>query len=372
MTAMAINIHERFQNAEQMKEALQQERKVLPVEAVRKKKRVRRTASIAAGIAAALLLVGVFAGGLSKNKKDVVLDPATISVWYSLSDDEALAAQKENALQSIYNALYDGDQFADVKIEMRGIPEDSYRDELNKAYTQDSMPTVFESPQSDDECMKKAESLKEITSLVEKDDCRFRSDFEKYIEEGTRMPTAFNAPVVYVNTEVVPDSANLKSVADMSDLTALSGGNVKYQPMSVQSELKSVYEEILPGFSAYTGKMGSEEDFVSGKTAIFFGDTSAYFRIREALPGKFSMLTLDLESIPCQYANCWSMTASNDAERAAAETFLAYLMSNNAQDIYYLQGKSGLPMNAAALDEYDNVRKQFEQVIADCDSYTFG
>lgn len=373
MTAMAINIHERFQNAEQMKEALQQERKVLPVEAVRKKKRVRRTAGIAVGIAAVMLLVGVFAGGLSKNKKDIVLDPATISVWYSLSGDEALAAQKENALQSIYNALYDGDQFAKVKIEMRGIPEDSYRDELSKAYAQDSMPTVFESPQSDDECMKKAERLKELTSLVEKNDCRFRADFEKYLEDGTRMPTAFNVPVAYINTEAVPDSAKLKSVADMDDLTALSGGSVKYMPMSVQSGLESVYANMLPGFSTYMGKMGSEEDFVSGKTAIFFGDTSAYFRIREALPGKFSMLTLDLESIPCQYANCWSMTASNDEERAAAETFLAYLMSNNAQDIYYLQGGNpGLPMNTAALDGYDDVRKQFEQVIADCDSYTFG
>ena len=77
-------------------------------------------------------------------------------------------------------------------------------------------------------------------------------------------------------------------------------------------------------------------------------------------------------SIPCQYANCWSMTASEGAEKAAAETFLAYLISNNAQDIYYLQGGNpGLPMNAAALDGYDDVRKQFAQVVADCGRYTF-
>lgn len=118
--------------------------------------------------------------------------------------------------------------------------------------------------------------------------------------------------------------------------------------------------------------MSSEKEFMEGQTAICFGDTSIYFQIRDVLPGKFSMLTLNVGSIPCQYANCWSMTASEGAEKAAAETFLAYLISNNAQDIYYLQGGNpGLPMNAAALDGYDDVRKQFAQVVADCGRYTF-
>ena len=372
MTAMAINIHERFQNAAQMKEALMQKRKVLPVEAVRKKKKARRTAGIAAGIAVVLLLVGIFAGNLTKNKKEIVLDPATISVWYSLSSDEGLAAEKTNALQSIYDALYDGDQFANVKIEMRGIDENSYRQELDKAYDAGRMPTVFESVQSDDECMKAAQSLKELADMPGTNDCQFQAAFEKYIQTGTQMPMAFNVPVVYINTEVVTDSADLKSIAGMNELLALCGGEMKYKPMSVQNGLKAVYSEVFPEFSSYDGKMSSEKEFMEGQTAICFGDTSIYFQIRDVLPGKFSMLTLNVGSIPCQYANCWSMTASEGAEKVAAETFLAYLISNNAQDIYYLQGGNpGLPMNAAALDGYDDVRKQFAQVVADCGRYTF-
>lgn len=372
MTAMAINIHERFQNATQMKEALLQKRKVLSVEAVRKKKKTRRTAGIAAGIAAVMLLAGVFAANLVKNKKEVVLEPATISVWYSLSSDESIAAEKENALQAIYDALYDGDQFANVKIEMRGIAADSYREELNKAYAEGSMPTVFESAQSDDECMKAAQNLKELAGMPDTEDCKFQTAFENYIQNGTKMPTAFNVPVVYINTEVVTDSANLKSVAGMNDILKLCGGELKYKPMSVRKGLKSVYKKIIPGFSDYVSKMSSDVKFLEGKTAVCFSDTSIYFKVRDALPGKFTMITLDLEKIPCQYANCWSMSASEGAEKTAAETFLAYLLSNNAQDIYYLQGGNpGLPMNAAALDGYDDVRKQFEQVIASCDAYTF-
>ena len=74
-----------------------------------------------------------------------MLDPATISVWYSLSSDESIAAEKENALQAIYDALYDGDQFANVKIEMRGIAADSYRKELNKAYAEGSICSTYHS-----------------------------------------------------------------------------------------------------------------------------------------------------------------------------------------------------------------------------------
>ena len=186
------------------------------------------------------------------------------------------------------------------------------------------------------------------------------------------MPTAFNVPVVYINSEVVTDSEELKSVAGMDDLLALCGGELKYKPMSVQNGLQSVYAEIFPEFSGFVSKMDTVKEFVEGKTAVCFGDTSVYFQIRDALPGKFSMITLDMRDIPCQYANCWSMSASEGAEKAAAEIFLAYLMSNNAQDIYYLQGGNpGLPMNAAALDGYDDVRKQFEQVIANRDAYTF-
>ena len=372
MTAMAINIHERFQNASQMKEALMQQRKVLPVEAVRKKKKARRTAGIAACIAAVAVLLGIFAGNLSKNRKEVVLAPADISVWYSLSSDESLAAEKENAMQRIYDALYDGDQFANVKIELRGIPSGSYRKELSKAFKEGNMPTVFEAVRSDDSYMEAAQSLNGVSDRLEKSGFGMQDAFEKRLREGKRMPTAFAVPVVYINTETVTDAAGLEKISGMSDLMALCGGDMKYKSMSLKKALDATYSLILSDFSGYKGKMLSESQFLKGKTAVCFGDTSMYFQVREALPGKFAMVSVDRKTIPCWYMNWWSMTAAEDAQKAAAETFLAYLMSDNAQDIYYLQGGNpGLPMSAAVLEEYDGVRKQFDRVIANRGAYTF-
>lgn len=372
MTAMAINIHERFQTAAQMKEALLQQRKVLPVETARKKKKARRTAGIAACIAAVAVLLGIFAGNLSKNRKEVLLAPASLSVWYAVSSDESLAAEKENAMQRIYDALYDGDQFTNVKIELRGIPSGSYRQELAKAYKEGSMPTIFEAVRSGDPYMKGAQNLSGVADRLEESGFRMQAAFEKRLREGTKMPTGFAVPVIYINTEAVPDAGNLQTVSGMSDLLALCGGEMKYRSMSVRSTAEAAFSAILTDFSAYKEKLQPEAEFLKGNTAVCFGNTSMYFQIREALPGKFLMVSVDREEIPCLYTNWWSMTAAEDAQKAAAETFLAYLMSDNAQDIYYLQGgNSGLPLSSAVLEEYDGVRKQFEQVIARRDAYTF-
>lgn len=79
------------------------------------------------------------------------------------------------------------------------------------------------------------------------------------------MPTAFNVPLVYINSEVVTDSEELKSVAGMDDLLALCGGELKYKPMSVQNGLQSVYAEIFPEFSGFASKMGTVKEFVEEK-----------------------------------------------------------------------------------------------------------
>ena len=101
MTAMAINIHERFQNATQFKEALLKERKVEPVETVRRKKRIRRTAGIGLGIAAVVVLLCIFSGNLAKNKAEVLLEPAEISVWYPVGADGDTSSVRDQGMQAV-------------------------------------------------------------------------------------------------------------------------------------------------------------------------------------------------------------------------------------------------------------------------------
>lgn len=372
MTAMAINIHERFQNATELKEALLQERKVLPVEIVRKKKKVKRTAGIAAGIAVVALLLGIFAGRLSKNKAEVVLDPASITVWYAVSASENEAIEKENALQAILDALYDGDQFAKVDIDMRGIPEEEYEAELSQAYSEDNMPSIFEAVNATAEYMNAAQSMDSVMDAVSKDSCYFLNKYKEYFESQTQLPTAFNVPVVYINTEVVTDLGEITQLSSLDALFALHGGQMKSMPMSVKDGLKDTYGAMFDGFKNIVSGMESRDAFLQSRTAVYFADTSDYFRVREALPGKFAMLSVDANTIPCSFTNCWSMSATDGAEKVAAEVFVSYLLSNNAQDLYYLQASNaGLPLEKVTFDGYDDVRRQFEEIVGHRDAYVF-
>ena len=122
MTAMAINIHERFQNATQFKEALLKERKVEPVETVRRKKRIRRTAGIGLGIAVVAVLLCIFSGNLAKNKAEVLLEPAEISVWYPVGADGDTSSVRDQGMQAVLEALQEGDQFNSVTVTLRPIP----------------------------------------------------------------------------------------------------------------------------------------------------------------------------------------------------------------------------------------------------------
>ena len=129
---------------------------------------------------------------------------------------------------------------------------------------------------------------------------------------------------------------------------------------------------MFDGFMDSAKNMESGNAFLQNKTAIYFADTSDYFRVREALSGKFAMLSVGADKIPCSFANCWSMSAADGAEKAAAEVFIAYLLSNNAQDLYYLQaGNSGLPLEKVTFDGYDDVRRQFEEIVSHLDAYGF-
>ena len=129
MTAMAINIHERFQNATQFKEALLKERKVEPVETVRRKSESGVQPALAFGIAAVVVLLCIFSGNLAKNKAEVLLEPAEISVWYPVGADGDTSSVRDQGMQAVLEALQ-GDQFNSVTVTLRPIPEDVYSETL--------------------------------------------------------------------------------------------------------------------------------------------------------------------------------------------------------------------------------------------------
>ena len=97
-----------------------------------------------------------------------------------------------------------------------------------------------------------------------------------------------------------------------------------------------------------------------------FADTAVCFAVREALPGQYRIVGADGAS--CRFVNSWSLgSTENPGEAKVAQWFLAYLLSDNAQDYCYIRNTvPGLPLNRTALDVYRDVyRNDMEQLLSD-------
>lgn len=371
MTAMAINLHERFQSAAEFKAALMQERQVLPLETVRKKKRLKRSVSIAGSLC--LIAVLVFAGihWYGTRKENALLDPATVSIWYSLSGSEDIQAQKSAAMDAILDEIRSSDIFAQVEIEAKAIPEAEYHAALETALASGQIPTLFEAP--DTTYSQNTQSVEAVLSSPEAADCAFLKSCQERLLSEKRVPTGFSIPVVYVNTSLITTSSEIV-LSSMEEFLKLDNGDLKYKPMASNPADLSAFTSALPGFSAYadTVKSYTKKDFLSEKAIVYFSDTSDYYDVRASLPGRFQILPLAETSIPCQFTNYWSIGSTQENDTAAAAEILSYFLSNYAQDQYYLQTNApGLPLEESTLSAYAEVRPVFADLLTDLSAYTF-
>ena len=361
MTAMAINIHERFQSAGEFKDALLGQRQVLPVEVVRKRKVRRRTFGIAGSLVAAVLLVLIGFQWFGNRRDQAVLAPAEVSVWYALEADDDQAARKNAAMEAIVGELEKSDRFSKETITLQGIPEDSYPETLAQAYRGGEMPVLYESLLADAPYLEGANSLLDVAARVQSE-CPYLDGYTA----DCRFPVGFDAPVVYINSSLVTDIPEGTTVDSVEAFMKLSGGSMAYLPVAADPDVRALLSEALPDYTANRSALEAytAQDFLEGRAVAYFADTSDYFRVRSALPGHFVMLPVKAEPSVLRYSNFWSTTTPDGDTREAAQEILAYLLSNYAQDQLYLQaGCPGLPLEKTALDNYVSVRHAFQPVF---------
>lgn len=374
MKAMAINAHERFQNAKELAEVLRQEKDVLPVEVVRKRKKKRRTYGIGGGILAVVVLLAVFGFNIGKQREDVLLEAANISVWYSVDENNENA--KNKAMQDILDDITSSNVFTRVKIEVEAIPEEEYEQRLEEAYQNDSMPTVFESVEKDVDCMEDTIELEDIIKEAGKNNCYYLKDYDKYFEDYKQVPTGFQIPVVYLNTVIVQDYTEEFTFDSMEDLMGLAEGEFRFMPTALKLEMKETYEKMYSDFNLYETKMDvtdeGKQTFLDGECAAYFSDTSDYMEVQSSLPGQYVMIPLGADEVICEFTNYWSVSECDKKEEKAGIEVVKTFLTDNAQDKFYLQNaNSGLPIHKKTVNNYVSVRHKFETILSGCEEYIF-
>lgn len=376
MMAMAIDCHERFKTAGEMKMALRGQKKIDSLPAQRHKKKVKRTAGISGGLIAAALLIAVGFNWYHMKKVDAVLKPADIDVWYSVSDNEDMAARKTAVMEDIVAALDEGEVFENVEISLKAIPEGEYQATLDEAADAGKLPVLFES----DYCSQKVLDVAQdgagaALEDVKKDTCVLIPENMDYLRTSKRAPTGFHVPVIYINKAQLPDCPDGITVSSMAELIELCGNKMDEKSFSVAAANENAYTQMFSDFSDYTDnyKDYTVQDFYGRKTVALFADTSEYFNVRRQLPDPVSMVFINSDHVICNFANSWSIGACDENDIAAAEALISYMLQNYPQDIYYSHDSqlSGIPVEKGALSAYVDVNPVFKGMFDDTSVFEF-
>ncbi len=394
MRAMALRPELRFKNADQFLEALNQKTKVLTVGQKLHRYRMRR-AAIIAGIS---LLVGgtgllchqvytyrqamlyqveaklsVQMPGINEYHADRIEQAGGMGSFGG-QEDKILSHQASEAMLEEMLEEY-GKDFENVQVEQEEVlSHEQYEERLRQQAAQGELPDVFvttETARRQPEVWQNLGSLDAAFDSVDAHDYYFMGDkeFERcFGQEKKQLPVSFCAPVLYVNTYLVPETGHLSQATGLDALTL--DGQPSY---CVSRKEQEMYRKAFgagkedQAFSQPLSRQGYEP-FLRREKAYYLGTTDDYEAIRASLGGIYQMVILEKlqkdGKVKGRFTHFWSINASlEDEERTAAGHMVHYLLGERAQDVFNVQNGNGLSLNKAIMDLYVTNNEEFQPVM---------
>lgn len=354
MKAMAVDPNLRFQNVTEFEAVLRSEAKVEPIATTIRKNKRKRMLRYTAGIAAGVLGIAGLGFYLSHSMRAAEYHPADISVWYVQDDTDFSDAMTE--IRDKFCEEYDG-----LNIELVGIDSADYQERLRSASESGDMPALFLSDGIDTQGLPVVQ-MEKVLQDFDTNRCHFLADCREEIGNSDKLPLAFNVPVVYMNTLLCDYTGD--SVSDISTVCDASS------TLCIDQKLSDTFTSVF-GENPY--KSTAQELFYAGSAELLFSDSSSYFSVQNALPARFRILTLEKDTIPCSFYDCWSLgKRENRNEELTAQYFLEFLLSDFSQDILYIRNRTGaMPLSCNALDEYREIYPEFAVLAENMEQYHF-
>ncbi len=392
MRAMALSQELRFQNVDQFQAALRNETKVRDVAAELKRRKRIRIISVAA-MAAVICGGGVGCWGFYQLKQQAMYDvAATVSLLMpdvngekeeEVRDAGAMAAKDGEARQI---ELEDSSQMLErmlkeyetnfQKVEWQGEvcgQSQEYEAFLEEALSQGDGPFVFETSAvrpGDGKIWDQLGSLDTCYRMLDEKRYYFMEtkEFKEYFgRDKKQLPVSFSAPVLYVNTHMVPAQELPEDFTSLDQLEVEGMLSV-----CVGAKDREMYREAFgagkdPAFGeAKPGEKGYES-FLKRETAYYLGSTDDYEAVRAGLGGIYKMVVLDKlqrdGAVKGRFTHLWSINGSlKGDDKKASDSLVYYLAGESAQDVFNLQSGNGLPLNKAMMDTYVQGNDEFQAI----------
>lgn len=401
MRAMALRQELRFQNVMQFQAAIQNKAKVLNVDGELKRRKTIRGVSIAAvvlGLAGAgLVCRQIYVGkqrALYNVQADVcVLMPDVNEVKEAQireagaigsKDGEGKQIQLESSQEMLERMLVEyGENFQKVNVTEKICQGDSdYESCLLQELEGEEPPFAFETSgitAADADIWEKLGELETCYEGLDPDayyflDCEEFQDY--FASEKKQIPVSFRAPVLYVNTHMVPEDQIPAAVTSLADLEL--DGAPSY---CVSREDRLMYRDAFQAseedaaFKEPAGEEKGYEPFLRREMAYYLGNTDDYEAIRAGLGGIYKIVVLkELQeegAVKGRFTHLWSINGDlKSQEKQAADSLLYYLMGESAQDVFNLQNGNGLSLNKNMLKTYVEGNDEFQEILDELEYLT--
>lgn len=388
MKGMSIYPEIRFSNVDELKKALDGEKKVMEPKKELRVRRMKRTITV--GIALLVVVsMSLYVYNMYKNKKaDVVMNAADISIWIAVDDqmnEDGAKAMMDSGIEAFTCSQ------EKVNVNYKFIPEDQYGSELLKAYENGEMPTIFQAQYATKEIMEDAASVDKVYEYMEKsgsDDCYLLENYKNSIEESKKIPLSFEAPVVYVkrSSEVknidnltISDYKQIESMSDDSFYISESAEDMLLSSLNSNENSQNIDDKRKKEWKKLGGSEIYKQFLSDDKLLYYFGSTEDYKFVNDSWAGRYKIVKIESDSVYVEPTNELSISGTtSDDESRAASLLISYMLKQGAQEALFLgtsysdngvdklQKIEGLPVNKSALKSYTDTNTEL-QII---DSYT--
>lgn len=335
MKALAIDIHMRFKKVDEFLAAINGEKKVLTLAKEKKRRKVKRFSGIAAALAVLAVSIGLVAYHYDQKVKEEYLNPATISVWYSVDENSS----EHEAMQFIVDDFKQ--TFPNVQIELRAIPKEEYVTEITAAAKNSRLPDLFECTDLDDSVLTNAQNVDKLLDTEQAEACLFLEQYRNHYDDTKRLPIAIEVPVAYVitagNTSISYDSNYFSNIADFGVQESMVAADSRYSDMLADNFGTGAFADI----SVFM-------DNTSNTSPVLLSSTSILNEFRNALVGyEKKCVFQNAEKVYCDFTYEWSIGATEKDELAAAERLLSWMLGNAYQSALMITKCSDgqLPIN---------------------------
>ena len=338
MKAMALEKHMRFKNIKDFLEAINGERKIVPLHKEKRRRSVKRLVGVACSL---IILLGATLSVYNSyraKKKAQSLEAADITVWFSVSngstETEAMEAIKKDFEQ----------KFSGVNVKLVAIPEETYADEISKAVANGELPTLFESTGIDTAILNSVTSLKNVINSEQFKNAMFLENYNEFYSDDKKIPLAIEIPMAYVITngaECIDYTA--ETFSDISDFAT--------DRIAFDSE----YTELVGANFEIEGML-SKDTFMNNEqntSAVLLSSTMILNDVRETLTNyEKTYVYYDNDEINCRFTYEWSIGNGNKNEIRAAERLLSWMLGNVYQSYLMISecNDGQIPVNAKSFE----------------------